>query len=108
MISKVNTNITEYNQNALKEISRNLDFSEYENEPVKIEYRFRDFEDISITLRTLLNAIEFIGFNGQVQDLGTCASLAQIAEKLLPVNELCFLDKLLIKTDETANEFRKI
>jgi hypothetical protein len=108
MSTQKNIPITEYNPKALKEISKNLEFGNWEKEPVTKQITYQDYESIGIDLRTILNAIEIIGFNGQVQDLAICASLAKIGEKLLPVNELEFLDSLLIKATENKNEFVKI
>ncbi len=103
-----NKEIKEYNPTALKEIKDILEFSKYDSAPVKIEVSFTDFEDINCSIRTILNAIEFIGYNGTAKELGTCAGLAEIAIKLLPINELDFLDKLLIKNKHTENEFIEI
>ena len=101
----INDHITEFldwhemrkNVPALKSIKNTLEFSKSDSEPVKIEVLFGDFNDVGIALTTLLSAIEFIGYNGQKQDLGLCAGLASIAKKLLPNHELDFLDDLLIK-----------
>lgn len=100
--------IKEYNPKALKAIKDTLEFSEHDSQPVKIEISFADFEDINCSIRTILNAIEFIGYNGNAIELGTCAGLAEIAKKLLPKNELNFLDNLLIKNKDTENDFVKI
>jgi hypothetical protein len=102
------TKITEYNPTVLKEISEHLEFSNWDKEPVTKKITYQDYESINIDLRAILNAIECIGFNGSSHDLGTCASLAKIAVKLLPDNELNFLDELLIKTDSNHNEFVNI
>ncbi len=100
--------IIEFNPKALKAINEVLEFSKTDSEPVKLEVSLYDFNDIGLTIETLLKAIEFIGYNGQQSDLETCAGLARIAKKLLPKNELDFLDNLLIKNKETENDFIKI
>lgn len=101
--------IEEYSKNALIDIAKYLEFSEeYSKEPVTKPFNFTDFESIGIDLITLLNAIEFIGYNGTQSDAGTCAGLAQIAQKLLPMNELRFLDSLLIKNESNKEVFSKI
>lgn len=101
-------NIKEYNPKALKAIKDTLSFSENDSEPVKIELSFTDFQDITYTVRTILDAIEIIGYNGSSTDLDTCAGLAEIAKKLLTHNQHEFLDNLLIKNKNTENQFVKI
>jgi hypothetical protein len=101
--------ITEYSTNALIDISKHLEFSnEYSNEPVIKQLNYTDFESIGVDLITILSAIEFIGYNGTQTEAGTCAGLAQIAQKILPMNELRFLDSLLIKNENNKVEFSKI
>lgn len=101
--------IREYSKKALINIANHLEFSDkYSKEPVTQNICYTDFESIGIDLITMLNAIEFIGFNGSDKDLGTCAGLAQIAQKMLPNNELKFLDSLLIKTENSKEVFEKI
>ncbi|TRX39069.1 hypothetical protein [Flavobacterium restrictum] len=102
------TPIREYNKNALIDIAKHLEFSDWEKQPVIKIITHQDFNDLGLNLLTILTAIEFIGFNGQSQDLGTCAGLAQIAQKLLPMNELDFLDSLLIKKEGNKEVFSKI
>lgn len=101
--------ITEYNANAIIDIAKHLEFSnEYNGEPVIKQLAFTDFESIGIDLITILNAIEFIGYNGSEREAGTCAGLAQIAQKMLPMNELRFLDSLLIKSENNKEVFSEI
>ncbi|WP_348824015.1 hypothetical protein [Flavobacterium aestuarii] len=100
--------ITEYNPKALKEISEHLEFSEYSNSPVIQKITYVNYVDITHDLVTILDAIEVIGYQGNKQDLGTCAGLAEIAKKMLPRKEMEFLDSLLIKAENDKNEFLKI
>ncbi|SNA76258.1 hypothetical protein DK150_370071 [Flavobacterium psychrophilum] len=101
--------ITEYSQNALIDIAKYLKFSEeYEKKPVIKPIYYEDFESIGIDLITIFNAIEFIGYNGNSKELGTCAGLVSIAQKLLPLDELRFLDSLLIKKENSKEVFNKI
>lgn len=101
--------ITEYNKNALVDIAKHLEFSnEYSGEPVIKHLAYEDFESLGIDLITILNAIEFIGYNGSNREAGTCAGLAKIAQKMLPMNELRFLDSLLIKSENSKELFSKI
>ncbi|SHL81529.1 hypothetical protein [Flavobacterium chilense] len=102
------TTITDYNPKAFKEIDKDLFFSTNENEPVIKQITYSDFECIGSDLKTILNAIEIIGFNGHPSDLALCACLAGIAQKLVPSDELDFLDRLLIKTDKNKNDFIEI
>lgn len=108
MISNENTKITEYNKTALKEISSNLEFSNWEKEPVKKEITFVDFEDLKNSLFSILNAIEIIGYKGDAIDMGTCGALAEIGKKLLPTDEMYFLDSLLINKTDSKSKFSKI
>lgn len=100
--------ITEYNPTALKEIGKHLEFGNWEKEPVKKEITFLDFDDLKNAIYTIFDAIEVIGFNGDKIDLGTCGALAQLGKKLLPIEEMKFLDNLLIKNEDSKNEFSKI
>lgn len=86
--------ITEFNPNALKNVE--LKFSDWEKEPVNMQIRFNNFYSISSDLLTLLDAIEIIGFDSD-SNAGTCAGLAQIAKKIIPFNEMSFLDDLFLK-----------
>jgi hypothetical protein len=100
--------ITEFNPTALKEINSNLEFSTWEKEPVIKQITFSDFNDYKNAIYTLFDAIEVIGFNGDKIDLGTCGALAQLGKKLLPNEEMDFLDNLLIKKEDSKNVFSKI
>lgn len=85
------------NLEALKKVSNHIDFSELNHEPVKQTIAFTDFEDIAVSVSNLLNAIQFIGFNGNENELGLCGTLAQLALKIMPVKELKLLDELVLK-----------
>jgi hypothetical protein len=100
--------ITEYNPTALKEITNHLEFSDWEKEPVVKRITFSDFNDYKNAIYTIFDAIEVIGFNGDKIDLGTCGALAQLGKKLLPIEEMNFLDNLLIKNEDSKNVFSKI
>lgn len=101
--------IREYSRKAIIDIAKHLEFSdEYTKEQVVQNIYHTDFESKGSDLITMLNAIEFIGFNGSDGDLQTCAGLAQIAVKMLPNNELRFLDSLLIKKENSKEVFDKI
>ncbi|TRX37874.1 hypothetical protein FNW52_02955 [Flavobacterium sp. ZT3R18] len=100
--------IQEYNKQALIDIEKHLEFSEYSNSQVTKRITYVDFVDIVDDLTTILTAIEVIGFQGSNQDLGTCAGLSQIARKMLPRNEMDFLDSLLIKKEGNKEIFSKI
>lgn len=108
MVSKENTKITEYNPTALKEINTQLEFSDWDKEPVKKEITFSNFEDLKNSLFTIFNAIEIIGYKGDAIDLGTCGALAEIGKKLLPTDEMCFLDSLLIKSNNSKAVYTNI
>jgi hypothetical protein len=98
------TPITGYNKKALIDISKTIEFNDWEKQPVKQIITYGDFNDIGITIKILLDAIEMIGFNGNETDLATCAGLAQIANKIIPLNELNFLDDLLVKRQNYEGE----
>ena len=102
------TPIKEYSKNALINIAKHLEFSNYEREPVTKTITFQDYNDIFLHLNTILSSIETIGFFGQKEDMGLCGGLAQLAQKLLPLNELDFLDSLLIKKEDSKEDFEKI
>lgn len=108
MNSQKATQIKEFNPTALKEISKHLEFSNWEKEPVVKKITFSDFEDLRNSIYTIFDAIEVIGFNGAKIDLGTCAALAQLGKKLMPMEEMSFLDDLLIKKEDSKNIFSKI
>jgi hypothetical protein len=104
----MNTKPTDYSKNALIDIAKNIEFSDWEKEPVQKQITFSNFEDLKNGLYSILNAIEIIGYKGDATDLGTCGALAELGKKLLPTEEMCFLDSLLIKKDDSKNEFSKI
>lgn len=86
--------ITEFNPNALKKLK--LEFSDYKTEPVNMQVRFNNFYNVATDLNVLLDAIECLGFETD-SNANTCAGLAQIAKKIIPFNEMSFLDDLFIK-----------
>ena len=92
--------ITDVNLQTIRDISEHLQFSDWDKQPVQQTITHNDFNDLALNLGTILQAIEFIGFNGDSRDIGVCAGLAQIAQKILPVNELDFLDRLLLKKED--------
>lgn len=96
--------ITEYNKEALTQISKHLEFSTWDKEPVHQEITNPNFVSIAYNLKTLLSAIEFIGFNGDKDDLATCAGLAEIANKIVPISQMEFLDDLLINKERYNGE----
>ncbi|QZL00106.1 hypothetical protein K5L04_10415 [Flavobacterium psychrophilum] len=100
--------ITEYNKNAIINIAEYLELSNTQTNTANQTIIHKDFNDIGLNLLTILEAIEIIGFSGNSQDIETCAGLAQIAKKLLPINELDFLDSLLIKNKDKKQVFYKI
>lgn len=108
MISNEKTKITEYNKTALKEINTDLEFSKWDKEPVTKIITFSYFDELRNAVYTIFDAIEVIGFNGDKIDLGTCGALAQLGKKLLPTDELNFLDRLLIKKEDSSKGFSKI
>jgi hypothetical protein len=92
--------ITDINLQTLRDISDHLQFSEFKQQPVQQTITHTDFNDLALNIGTILEAIEFIGFNGNENHLAICGGLAQIAQKILPINEMVFLDRLLLKTDD--------
>lgn len=100
--------ITEYNKEALKEISEHFEFAEYSNSQVIKQTTYANFVDIVDDLSTILDAIEVIGYQGSKQDLGICGGLAGIAKKMIPRSEMDFLDSLLIKKEGSKTIFSKI
>lgn len=91
--------ITEFNKDELMNVSRLIQFSQYSSTPVVKHTTFQDFACIGHTINCLLSAIEIIGFTGNKEDLAICGGLAEIAKKLLPSDELEFLDKLLVEKE---------
>lgn len=108
MSTQKTTPIKEFNPTALKGINKHLEFSNWEKEPVIKKITFSDFDDLKNAIYTILDAIEVIGFNGDKIDLGTCGALAQLGKKLLPIEEMNFLDGLLIKKEDSKEAFSKI
>ena len=92
--------ITDVNLQTIRDISEHLQFSDWNAQPVQQTITHKDFNDLALNLGTILQAIEFIGFTGGGRDIGVCAGLAQIAQKILPTNEMDFLDRLLIKRED--------
>ena len=92
--------ITDINLQTLRDISEHLQFSNWENKPVQQTIMHVDFNDLALNIGIILQAIEFIGYNGNERDIGICAGLAQIAQKILPTKEMDFLDRLLLKKDD--------
>jgi hypothetical protein len=102
------TPIKEYNQKAIVNIGNHLEFNDWEKEPVIKKITFSDFDDLKNSIYTIFDAIETIGFSGNERDLGTCGALAQLGKKLLPTDEMDFLDSLLIKKEDNKEVFSKI
>jgi len=102
------TPIKLFNPKALIEIEKYLEFSNWDKEPVKQTITYQDFNDIGLDLSAILDAIITIGYNGNEKDISTCASLASIAKKILPINELDFLDSLLIRKNASNELFNEI
>lgn len=101
--------ITSFNQNALINIDKYIDFSnELTEKPVYKNINYEDFESLGTDIITLLDAIECIGHNGNSIDMGTCAGLATLVKKLLPINALDFLDSLLINPKDKKIKFSEI
>ncbi len=100
--------ITEFNTNALTNISTYLEFSQFSHEPVTKEITFSNYSEIGFAILAIFSAIEMIGFNGEKADLSTCAGLAEIGKKLVPLVELEFLDNLLIKEKDLNPNFKEI
>lgn len=100
--------ITEYNKEALREISEYLEFADYSNSQVIKKTTSANFVDIVDDLATILDAIEVIGYQGSNKDLRICGGLAGIAKKMIPRNERDFLDSLLIKKEDSKTIFSKI
>lgn len=92
--------ITDINLQTLRDISEHIQFSDWDKQPVQQTITHNDFNDIALNISTILQAIEFIGFQGNEKDIAICGGLAQIAQKMLPANELDFLDRLLIKKED--------
>ncbi|QYS88022.1 hypothetical protein [Flavobacterium davisii] len=100
---------TEYNKKTLININEHLKNSgDFINLPVKKSIHYEDFTSLGIDLMIILNAIECIGYKGENKNLILCAELASIAQKLIPTNELLFLDSLLIKEENSKEVFSKI
>ena len=104
------TKISEYNPKAITEIHNHLQFSGSGKEPVQKKINFYDYESIGHDLNTILEAIEFIGYqsNNSNNELAICAGLAGLAKKLVPIEELSFLNELLIKDDCKIKEFQPL
>lgn len=97
--------ITHYNKVALQNADIYIKLSNRDKEPIQKQITFYNHSDLHCTISEILSAIEFIGFNGKEPDLVTCASLANLAQKLLPSNEMEFLDKLIIQDQTNEKDF---
>lgn len=100
--------ITEYNKKALENIGTYIELNDWEKEPVIKKTTFYNFTDLICSVSAILEAIEVIGYNDQQGNMTTCANLASVARKLLPNDEIEFLDRLLIKEDRTKDDFKLI
>ena len=100
--------ITEYSKKALENVGNYIELNDWEKEPVIKKVTFYNFSDLNCSVSAILQAIEIIGYQGNESDLSTCASLACIARKLLPSEEMEFLDKLIIKEERNKEDFKLI
>lgn len=100
--------IREYNKRALIDIKSSLEFSADEREPVSKEITFSSFIELGYAITNIFTAIEVIAFNGNKMDMATCAGLALLGKKLVPITELEFLDELLIKDEQAKTAMSKI
>ena len=94
---------------ALKNIARNITFSDSDKEPVTIAINYSQFSDKLIDLGVLLQAIESVGY-GDSHLSGICGGLAKMAQNYIPWDEMYFLDTLLIeeKRVERPQNFKPI
>ncbi|MBF7091121.1 hypothetical protein IUY40_06175 [Flavobacterium sp. ALJ2] len=100
--------ITEYNKKALEDVGAYIELTDRDKEPIIKKINFYNFTDMMCSVSAILEAIEVIGYNGNKENLYTCASLASVARKMLPSEEMEFLDRLLIKEDRNKDDFQPI
>jgi hypothetical protein len=94
-----NNNFKQYNAQALKDLNKVLNSTQ--KGAINIKINIDEYWELMEMIETILETIEFIGFNGSENELTKVGILAKTARKLLPINECNFLDNLLIK--ESAN-----
>ncbi|REG93001.1 hypothetical protein [Flavobacterium aquicola] len=97
--------ITEYSKEALENIGTYIQLNDWEKEPIIKKITFYNFTDLMCSISAILEAIEIIGYDGQQDNRTTCANLASVARKMLPNEELAFMDRLLIKRESTKDDF---
>lgn len=100
--------ITEYSKKALENVGAYIELNDWEKEPIIKKITFYNFTDLICSVSAILEAIEVIGYNDQQENMTTCANLASVARKMLPNEEMAFIDRLLIKQDMTKNDFQPI
>lgn len=100
--------ITEYSKKALENVGTYIGLNDWEKEPIIKKTTFYNFTDLICSVSAILEAIEVIGYAEQLGSMTTCANLASVARKLLPNEEMEFLDRLLIKEDRTKDDFYPI
>lgn len=100
--------ITEYSKKALENIGNYIELSGWEKEPVTKQMNFYNFSDLIGSVSVILEAIEIIGYDGQQTNIATCANLASVARKMLPNEEMEFLDRLIIKEERNKEDFQTI
>jgi hypothetical protein len=97
--------ITHYNKVALQKADIYIKLSDQDNAPVQKRITFFNHSDLHCNILSILSAIEFMGLNGNKDDLITCGCLANLAQKLLPSDEMEFLDGLIIRDSSNKNDF---
>lgn len=102
--------ITDYNQKALIEVNEKLQFTKNDSKTeINVLLSYDSFDEKMNDLSILLDAISVISYQGDSQDSGICGGLSNMAKRLLPYEEMYFLNDLLLKIKpDSENEFINI
>lgn len=110
-----NTNTIEvFNKKALIDFNNllgNLNLKREPQERIKVELDFFNYFDLSAKTTSVLDAIQIIAYDDRV-DVNSKNSaiydLAEIVKKMLPHNEMEFLDSLFLEPTENKTDFINI
>ena len=92
--------ITQFNKEALINVSRHLHFSDVADEPVVKHATFYGYAEIAFSITSIFKAIEIMGRDNDPNLLVHCTQLAVLGQKIFPSEELYFLDELLTEENK--------
>lgn len=114
MNTENNNTIKVFNKTALincNELLSNLNLKREPNQRIKVELDFFNYFDLSAKTESILDAIQIIAYDDKAdvnRKNSAIYDLVGIVKKMLPHNEMEFLDSLFLDPTENKNHFINI